>query len=209
MQTKPTPISMRLICVIVVFSIVQYCRAMPASDVSIPTPESCKRRPVAIRISFNNCETKRRVVFACKGTCPSYSQMSSGGETIDRSCKCCKEKGEIEHRVKLRCRNRETRRLQIVQVKMKVPLDCMCRPCSNLLNPTQALQFGGEGTSAGAMRMRTAAKRSLSLPPPPASGFYDRYSSDYGNIGDDLEDDVIDDYPDRDLIVSKRRLRFD
>ncbi|XP_074598710.1 cuticle-tanning hormone bursicon [Brevipalpus obovatus] len=99
------------------------------SDVS---SKGCQLRPVIHVLNHQGCIAKSVPSFACHGTCSSYVQISgSKFWQVERSCMCCQEMGEREAFVSLFCPGNVSK---FRKIKTKAPIDCMCRPCSGILD---------------------------------------------------------------------------
>ncbi|XP_076047531.1 cuticle-tanning hormone bursicon [Oratosquilla oratoria] len=95
--------------------------------------DECTLTPVIHLLSYPGCVSKPIPSFACKGKCTSYVQVS--GSKIwqtERSCMCCQESGEREAAVTLSCPKAKPGEPRIRKVVTRAPIDCMCRPCTQV-----------------------------------------------------------------------------
>jgi len=98
------------------------------TNIRLATSQQCTRRPLELTIRLNNCIPKTIPALACAGSCSSYTRPSSDfpGE-MEHFCQCCDIDESVSAPVRLFCPGLRRR---LVQIMLKVPLSCKCRPCS-------------------------------------------------------------------------------
>ena len=104
--------------------------AAAAGERALSAAQGCRKRRIVHTIRSPSCAPRRLLSYACHGSCSSYTQISKTLE-FKRHCKCCQEMGERTALVLVRCRAPGVRALRRHRLRIKVPTDCMCRPCSN------------------------------------------------------------------------------
>lgn len=105
-----------------------------ASD--IIEKSKCRRHRIVHTIKSANCVPRRLLSYACQGTCHSYTQLAedSGNFAFKRNCNCCQEMGQRTAVVRALCRDMRSKKLKMYAMRIKVPKECMCRPCSEAVN---------------------------------------------------------------------------
>ncbi|XP_068226648.1 bursicon isoform X1 [Palaemon carinicauda] len=107
----------------------------------ITSADECSLTPVIHILSYPGCNSKPIPSFACQGRCTSYVQVS--GSKIwqtERSCMCCQESGEREATVTLNCPKARVGDPKRRKVLTRAPVDCMCRPCTDVEEGTVLAQ---------------------------------------------------------------------
>ena len=123
-------------------------RASPANKATSKMDDdrhaTCRKRRIVHTIKSPHCTPRRLLSYACQGRCSSYTQIS---ETLEfkRHCKCCQEMGEKTAVVLVRCQDQKTGLFKRYTVLIKVPKDCMCRPCSESVR-VRPLELAALGT---------------------------------------------------------------
>lgn len=109
--------------------------------VDMTQAEECSLTPVIHILSYPGCNSKPIPSFACQGRCTSYVQVS--GSKIwqtERSCMCCQESGEREATVTLTCPKPRPGEPRVKKILTRAPIDCMCRPCTDVEEGTVMAQ---------------------------------------------------------------------
>ncbi|XP_033745961.1 bursicon-like [Pecten maximus] len=107
----------------------------------------CNRRRIIHTLSYEGCQPKPLLSFACDGACSSYSRPSVdlAGE-LTHYCECCKQTETRMLRTALICPNRDGRSIRRILIRVNIPIACACRPCSalpaNIIPAEQELQNG-------------------------------------------------------------------
>lgn len=96
----------------------------------------CDRKRIIHTIRYGHCQPKRLLSFGCMGTCSSYTRPSAteSGE-LENHCQCCQDAEKRFARVRILCPDSTGERvLKVYVVRLAVPTECSCRPCSFLPN---------------------------------------------------------------------------
>ena len=107
----------------------------------------CRMHRIIHTIRYNNCQPKRVLSYACRGTCTSYTKPSrSRDNQLDRFCECCQEEDERVARVPIRCPNADSTGFHRSILRVKIPIGCRCRPCgfvpNDIISPEQQILSG-------------------------------------------------------------------
>lgn len=96
----------------------------------------CQRRLILRTMRYPNCIPKRIVSFGCKGTCNSYTAPSpSRPDELEHHCQCCQDAERRIRRAIITCPDTESpRQYKNYTVRLAIPTECSCRPCSVLPN---------------------------------------------------------------------------
>nr|ACG50067.1 bursicon hormone alpha subunit [Callinectes sapidus] len=109
--------------------------------VDVARADECSLRPVIHILSYPGCTSKPIPSFACQGRCTSYVQVSGSKLwQTERSCMCCQESGEREAAITLNCPKPRPGEPKEKKVLTRAPIDCMCRPCTDVEEGTVLAQ---------------------------------------------------------------------
>lgn len=97
------------------------------------TSSQCQHLYIRRTISYDNCIPRRFMLRGCNGYCNSYTSpsLSRPGE-LSHHCQCCQDASKIFRRVRLICPNPIDHKVTIRVLKIAMPTECSCRPCSVL-----------------------------------------------------------------------------
>ncbi|KAK3864219.1 hypothetical protein Pcinc_030077 [Petrolisthes cinctipes] len=106
--------------------------------VGVVWADECSLTPVIHILSYPGCTSRPIASFACQGRCTSYVQVSGSKLwQTERSCMCCQESGEREATITLHCPKAKPNTKKILT---RAPVDCMCRPCTDVEEGTVLAQ---------------------------------------------------------------------
>ncbi|XP_053645211.1 bursicon [Cherax quadricarinatus] len=120
---------------------ISWALVMGIASVGVVWTDECSLTPVIHILSYQGCTSKPIPSFACQGRCTSYVQVSGNKLwQTERSCMCCQESGEREASVILNCPNARQGEPKQKKILTRAPIDCMCRPCTDVEEGTVLAQ---------------------------------------------------------------------
>ncbi|KAK0167367.1 hypothetical protein PV327_004774 [Microctonus hyperodae] len=145
----------------VILGLLIYC--MQSNVHAIVGVDECQVTPVIHVLQYPGCVPKPIPSFACTGRCSSYLQVSGSKIwQMERSCMCCQESGEREASVSLFCPKAKPGERKFRKVMTKAPLECMCRPCTDIeeyaIIPQEIAGFAEEGLLTTSAHFRRSSE---------------------------------------------------
>ncbi|XP_077994413.1 bursicon-like [Glandiceps talaboti] len=110
--------------ILYLFFVLQVCTSSSVES------SACRRRELRYALSRPGCIPRTVVTHGCRGTCASYSMVSSDDvHNLEYFCQCCQPIQESSSKERLYCPNRHQSQ-RVIRVTLKSATECWCRPCT-------------------------------------------------------------------------------